>query len=43
MTMFFAVADKTQLDTLEIGNRVEFQFVKDKNGAPLITLIKSIE
>lgn len=43
MTMFFAVADKTQLDTLEVGNRVEFLFVKDKSGTPLITQIKSVE
>ncbi len=43
MTMFFAIADKTQLDTLEVGSRVEFQFVKDKDGAPLITQIRSVE
>ena len=43
MTMFFAVSDKTQLDILEVGNRIEFQFVKDKDGAPLITQIKSVE
>lgn len=40
MTMFFAVADKAQLDTLEAGARVEFQFVKVSGSAPLITEIK---
>lgn len=40
MTMFFAVADKAQLDTLEVGARVEFQFVKVSGSAPLITEIK---
>jgi len=40
MTMFFAVADKDQLDTLEAGARVEFQFVKVSGSAPLITEIK---
>ena len=43
MTMFFAVADKSQLDAVEIGNRVEFQFVKDKDSAPLIMQIKSVK
>lgn len=42
MTMFFAVADKLQLDALEVGNQVEFQFVKANGGAPLITQIKSV-
>jgi Cu(I)/Ag(I) efflux system protein CusF len=43
MTMFFAVADKAQLDALEIGTRVEFQFVKANGGAPLITQIKPVK
>lgn len=41
MTMFFAVADKAQLDTLRAGARVEFQFVKVSGSAPLITEIKT--
>jgi Cu(I)/Ag(I) efflux system protein CusF len=43
MTMFFAVADKTQLDALEAGARVEFQFVKANGGAPLIMQIKPVK
>jgi len=40
MTMFFPVADKAQLDTLEVGDQVNFEFVKNSNG-PLITQIKA--
>jgi Cu(I)/Ag(I) efflux system protein CusF len=43
MTMFFAVADKAQLDVLAAGARVEFQFVKANGGAPLITQIKPVK
>jgi len=43
MTMFFAVADKAQLDALSAGTRVEFQFVKANSGAPLITQIKPVK
>lgn len=43
MTMFFAVADKTQLDALNTGTRVEFRFVKANGGAPLITQIKPVK
>lgn len=43
MTMFFAVADKPQLDAVKVGDRVEFRFVKDKGGAPLITQIKAVK
>lgn len=43
MTMFFGVADKTQLDALAAGTRVEFQFVKANSGAPLITQIKPVK
>jgi len=40
MTMFFNVADKTLLDTVKIGDQVEFEFVKVDGGGPLITKIK---
>ncbi len=43
MTMFFPVADKSQLDVLEVDDQVEVQFVKSNDGAPLITQIKSIK
>lgn len=43
MTMFFAVADKAQLNALAVGSRVEFQFVKANGGAPLITQIKPVK
>lgn len=43
MTMFFAVADKAQLDALAAGSRVEFQFVKANGSAPLITQIKPVK
>lgn len=42
MTMFFPVADKTQLDTLKVGDQVEFEFTKTTNG-PVINQIKSIQ
>lgn len=40
MTMFFPVADKAQLDALNAGDLVNFEFVKSDNG-PLITQIKA--
>ena len=40
MTMFFNVADKALLDTVKIGDQVEFKFVKVDGGGPLITKIK---
>lgn len=40
MTMFFPVADKTQLDALKAGDQVNFEFVKNGNG-PLITRIQA--
>lgn len=43
MTMFFAVADKSQLDALNIGNQVKFEFVKTNGGAALITQIKAVK
>ena len=43
MTMFFAVANKSQLDTLSIGNQVKFEFVKTNDGAALITQIKAVK
>jgi len=43
MTMFFPVADKSQLDAVKTGDQVEFQFVKANGGAPLITQIKSLK
>lgn len=43
MTMFFAVADKAQLNALDVGARVEFQFTKANGGAPLITQIKPVK
>lgn len=43
MTMFFAVADKSQLDAVKVGDQVEFQFVKANGGGPLITQIKSVK
>lgn len=43
MTMFFPVADKSQLDALKVGDQVEFQFVKTNGGEPLITQIKPLK
>jgi Cu(I)/Ag(I) efflux system protein CusF len=43
MTMFFSVADKSQLDNLVVGDQVEFQLVKSSDGVPVITQIKSIK
>lgn len=42
MTMFFQVADKSQLDGIHTGSRVEFVFIRKDGGAPLITGIKPI-
>ncbi len=43
MTMFFPVADKSQLDGIAIGDQVEFQFVKANGGSPSITQIKPLK
>jgi Cu(I)/Ag(I) efflux system protein CusF len=43
MTMFFPVADKAQLDALDVGARVEFQFVKANGGAPRIMQIRPVK
>lgn len=43
MTMFFKVADQSQLDAVKIGDQVEFEFTKANGGAPLITQIKSVK
>jgi len=43
MTMFFSLADKSQLETLVVGNKVEFQLIKTSSGMPLITEIKAIK
>jgi Cu(I)/Ag(I) efflux system protein CusF len=40
MTMFFNVADKTLLDTVKVGDQIEFEFVKVDGGSPVITNIK---
>jgi len=42
MTMFFPVADKAQLDTLKVGDQVEFEFTKTTSG-PVINQIKPIK
>jgi len=42
MTMFFPVADKVQLDTLKVGDQVEFEFTKTSSG-PVINKIKPIQ
>ena len=39
MTMFFPVAEKSQLDAVKVGDQVKFQFVMVSNGGPLITQI----
>lgn len=43
MTMFFAVADKSQLDVLKAGDQVKFEFVRKESGAPLITQINTVK
>jgi Cu(I)/Ag(I) efflux system protein CusF len=43
MTMFFLVADKSQLDALAIGNKVEFQLIKTSSGMPIITKINALK
>ncbi len=43
MTMFFAVADKSQLESLAVGDQVEFQLMKSNDGVPLITQIKAVK
>lgn len=43
MTMFFNVADKALLDTVKIGDQVEFEFVKVDSGGPLITKINPVK
>ena len=42
MTMFFPVADKSQLDGLKVGDQVDFQFVQ-ADGGPLIIRIKPVK
>ncbi|OGV78194.1 MAG: cation transporter [Methylotenera sp. RIFCSPLOWO2_02_FULL_45_14] len=42
MTMFFSVADKSQLESLGVGDQVEFQLMKSNEGVPLITKIKAV-
>ena len=39
MTMLFRVEDKSQLDSVKVGGKVEFEFVQ-ADGGPLITQIK---
>ena len=43
MTMFFNVASKALLDTVKIGDQVEFEFVKVDGGSPLITKITPVK
>lgn len=43
MTMFFSVADSSQLDAFSIGDLVEFKFVKTSGGLPSITNIKPLK
>ena len=43
MTMFFPVSEKSQLDTLKVGDQVEFAFVKANGGSPQITQIKPLK
>lgn len=43
MTMFFNVADKSLLDTVQVGDQVEFEFVKANGSGPLITHIKTLK
>lgn len=43
MTMFFNVAGKALLDTVKIGDQVEFEFVKVDGGSPLITKITPVK
>ncbi|MDP1595395.1 cation efflux system protein CusF precursor [mine drainage metagenome] len=43
MTMFFAVADKSQLDVLKAGDQVKFEFIRKEGGAPLITQINTVK
>ncbi|CAG0979167.1 Cation efflux system protein CusF [Methylophilaceae bacterium] len=41
MTMFFSVAEKSQLDGLKMNDQVYFEFVRTNGGSPLITRIKT--
>ena len=43
MTMFFAVADKAQLDGLKAGDKVEVGFVPRSGSAPLINKITRVK
>lgn len=43
MTMYFAVADKAQLNRLKAGDKVEVAFVPQKGAAPLITRIGAVK
>ena len=42
MAMFFAVADKSQLDVLKAGDQVKFKLVRKEGDAPLITQINTV-
>ncbi len=43
MTMFFLVNDKSRLDALKVGDRVELEFVNINGGGPLIMQIKAVK
>jgi Cu(I)/Ag(I) efflux system protein CusF len=43
MTMFIPVSDKSKLDGLKVGDKIEFQFVKSPGSSPLITEIKTLK
>lgn len=43
MTMFFPVTNKWQLEIVNIGDQVEFEFVKNNGSVPQITQIKAIK
>lgn len=43
MTMSFAVTDKSQLDGLKAGDKVNIEFVEVSGSIPLITQIKPVE
>ncbi len=43
MTMFFSVADSSQLDVISIGDPVEFKFVNTGGGLPSITNVKPLK
>lgn len=43
MTMYFKVADKSLLDTVKVGDQVDFEFVKVEGESPLIINIKPVD